>query len=362
MAAFVPDVDGLDPDWLRGSVRSADLAAFEGLNSIGAERLGEGVGMLTNLHRLRLGYAPGATPGPASLVLKLPSSVPEVREMARAWDLYRREALFYRDVAANVGLSVPRAYVTQFDPETHDFALVLEDVSPAAGGDQTAGLPLQHVRLALAAAAALHAKWWNRPELAALEPVIQPFGEGPWEGTGARVAAAWPAFRPFLAVRASRTLLRIGERMAPSIEAMMRDMARAPRTLCHGDFRADNLMFAQGGAAVIALDWQVALQARGAVDVSQLLSLSVTTDLRRAHETALLRGYHDNLVAGGVEGYGYDEFVHDFRRGLLIGFFYVILSGGANDLTQPRAEALFDSAVRRLDALVEDHGLEVLVG
>jgi hypothetical protein len=122
-------------------------------------------------------------------------------------------------------------------------------------------------------------------------------------------------------------------------------------------------MFAQGegGETLITLDWQVALQARGAVDVSQLVSLSVTTELRRAHETALLRGYHDRLVAGGVGDYAYDEFFHDYRRGLLIGFFYVILSGGANDLTQPRAEALFDSVIRRFDAVVDDHGLEAFL-
>jgi hypothetical protein len=361
---MIPDtVEQIGPDWLRASVRPPDAAAFSNLTSVRAERLGEGVGMLTNLHRLHLGYAPGAAPGPATLVAKLPSSVPEVLQMARAWRLYQREVLFYRDVAPTVGLRVPKAYVTEFDPETHDFALVMEDLSPSAGGDQVAGLPLEHVRLALEALSALHANWWNRPELTALEAAIEPFGEGAWAGTGDRLAAAWPLFEPFLSGRVSPVLVRVGERMASSIERLMVDMARAPRTLCHGDFRADNLMFSQGGggAALITLDWQVALQARGALDVSQLLSLSVTTELRRAHETALLRGYHDRLVAGGVEAYPYDAFFHDYRRGLLIGFFYVILSGGANDLTHPRAEALFDGAVRRLDAVVQDHGLEAFV-
>jgi hypothetical protein len=319
--------------------------------------------MLTNLHRLHLAYASGAADGPATLVAKLPSAIPEVLQMARTWDLYRREVLFYRDIAPTVGLRVPKGYVTEFDPETHHFALVMEDVSPAAGGDQVAGLPLEHTRLALDALAALHANWWDRPELKPLETAIQPFGEGPWVGTGAHVAAAWPAFKPFLSARASPALVRIAERIGSAIEPMMRDIARAPRTLCHGDFRADNLMFAQGedGPALVTLDWQVAQQARGAVDVSQLLSISVTTELRRAHEGALLRGYFDKLLAGGVQGYAYDEFFHDYRRGLLIALFYAILSGGANDLTQPRAEALFDSAVRRLDAVVEDHGLEEFV-
>jgi hypothetical protein len=356
-------VEQINADWLRASIRPPDAATFSNLISVRAERLGEGVGMLSSLHRLHLGYAPGAAPGPATVVAKLPSSVPEVLQMARAWGLYQREVLFYRDVAPTVGLRVPKAYVTEFDPETHDFAMVMEDLSSAASGDQITGLSLEHARLAVDGIASLHANWWNRPELGTLEATIQTFGEGPWKGTGSRLAAAWPVFKPFLAGRASPTLLRVGERMASAIERLIVDAARAPRTLCHGDFRADNLMFAQsdGGPALITLDWQVALQARGALDVSQLLSTSVTTDLRHAHEAALLRSYHDRLVAGGVERYPYDEFFHDYRRGLLIGFFYVIQPGSAANLAHPRTKALYDSAVRRMDAVVQDHGLEAFV-
>ena len=267
--------------------------------------------------------------------------------------------LFYRDIAATVALRTPKTYVAEFDPETHWFVLVMEDLSRATGGNQIVGLPLDHARLALDEIAILHASWWNRPELVALEATIQPFGEGPWIGTGHRHGAAWPAFERFLAGRASPGLRRVGERMASAIEPMMVDMARAPRTLCHGDFRADNLMFAPRdcGPALIIIDWQAPLQARGAFDVGHLMSMSVTTALRRAHEAVLLHGYHDKLVAAGVEDYGYDEFFHDYRRGLLIGFTYVVQMGAVADLAHPRAEALFDSAVRRLDAAVQDHGL-----
>jgi hypothetical protein len=103
------------------------------------------------------------------------------------------------------------------------------------------------------------------------------------------------------------------------------------------------------------------LQARGAFDVGVLLSMSVTADLRRAHETDLLHAYHDKLAEGGVRGYGYDELFHDYRRGLLIGFCYVIQACAGADLAHARTEALFDSGVRRLDAAVEDHGLESFV-
>ena len=177
--------------------------------------------------------------------------------------------------------------------------------------------------------------------------------------TGARHAAAWPAFDRFVAGRGSPELLA-GERMGSAVEPMMADMARAPRTLCHGDFlRRHTLMFMpdECGPALITVDWQAPMQARGAFDVGYLMSMSVATELRRTHEADLLRRYHDRSAAAGVAGYAYDEFFHDYRRGLLIGFAYVVQGGAAADLTHPRAEALFDSAVRRVDAALHDHGL-----
>jgi hypothetical protein len=226
-----------------------------------------------------------------------------------------------------------------------------------------AGLSLDQVRLALREIAGLHANWWNRPELTALEATIQPFGEGLWVGTGARHAATWPAFDSFVAERASPELRRVGERMASVIEPMMIDMARNRRTICHGDFRADNMMFAprSGGADLITVDWQAPMQARGAYDVGYLMSMSITTALRREHEGELLGGYHDRLMAGGVEDYPYDEFFEDYRRGLLIGFTIPVQAGGAVDMTHPRTKALFDSAVRRVDAALHDHGLAEFV-
>ena len=126
---------------------------------------------------------------------------------------------------------------------------------------------------------------------------------------------------------------------------MMADMARAPRTLCHGDFRADNLMFMpdECGPALITVDWQAPLQARGAFDVGYLMSMSVTTELRRAHEADLLRRYYDRLVAAGVAGCRLRRsFFHDYRRGLLIGFVAMPLRPPRRISTIRRAEALFD--------------------
>ena len=359
MTTIPQAVEEIDADWLRTSVRAEARAAFANLISVRPERLAEGIATSTEIYRLVLRYAPGATPGPTSLVAKLPSSSPAAREVARGWSTYLREVLFYREIAGTVRLRLPKTYVAEFEPETSLFALVMEDLSYAPDGDQVGGLPLDHVRLALDEIAGLHASWWNRPGLLDLESRIQPFGEGLWVGTGARHAAALPGFMAFAGPRASPELLRVSERMADALEPMMRRMAQTPRTLCHGDFRADNMKFAPGakGSSLITMDWQAPMQARGAFDVGYLMSMSITTELRRAHETSLLRGYHDKLLAGGVQDYAYDAFFDDYRLGLLIGLTYPVQAIPSVDMTHPRTLALFDSAVRRMDACVQDHGL-----
>jgi hypothetical protein len=360
----IPDVvEEIDANWLRAAVWPQDAAAFDNLVSVSTEVLGEGVATSTSIHRLGLGYAPGAPAGPASLVVKMPSISPAVRAVARGWSTYRREVLFYRNIAATLDLRMPQPYVAEHDPQTDRFVLVMEDLSHATDGDQVAGLSLDNVRMALEGIAALHARWWNRPELVSLEAIIQPFGEGLWAGTGARHAAAWPSFEAFVAARASPELLRVGERMGAALDRLMLDMAARPRTLCHGDFRADNLMFepGDGPGRLITVDWQGPTQARGAFDVAMLMSMSVTTELRREHEGDLLRDYHDRLAAGGVQDYAYDEFIRDYRRGLVIAFTYAVQAGPAADMTEPRTLALFDTAVRRVDATVHDHGLAEFV-
>ena len=64
-------------------------------------------------------------------------------------------------------------------------------------------------------------------------------------------------------------------------------------TICHGDFRVDNLMFddrAGRRRPVAVLDWQISYRGPAISDVAYFLCQSLTVEERRAHETALVRG------------------------------------------------------------------------
>ncbi|HEX8803502.1 MAG TPA: hypothetical protein VF743_04900, partial [Acidimicrobiales bacterium] len=50
-------------------------------------------------------------------------------------------------------------------------------------------------------------------------------------------------------------------------------------------------------------------------DLAYFVGAGLVAEERRAHEEALVRRYHDALVAAGVEGYDRDRCWHDYRRG-----------------------------------------------
>jgi aminoglycoside/choline kinase family phosphotransferase len=239
----------------------------------------------------------------------------------------------------------------------------MEDLAPAKSADQLAGMALDEVRLAIESVADLHARWWDRPELESLETIIQPWGCPPYANIDARYQAAWAVVEPWFACRVSSESRRVAERLATRMDQLAIDMATPPRTICHGDFRADNLMFNReaGALTMAAVDWQVAAQLPGTFDIGYLMGGSVTRELRREHEMNLLSLYHRRLTEHGVAGYDFDVCLRDYRRAVLCGFSYWVQTAAAADLTQPRTEALLDVWARRLDGATLELGLAEFV-
>lgn len=360
VAAPIPRAAGdLTAGWLTAVLEAGGCEGAGVVESLAVERIGAGVGIIADLFRLTPRYQPGARGGPASLVVKLPSAIPEIRQLAAGYGLYEREVAFYRDLASTVSLRTPISYFAEFDPASQAFAIVMEDLAPAAGGDQVAGLTLAQLRRAIGEAAPMHARWWDDPGLTPLEAVIQRTGTAPWIGIGERHQAAWPIIDAFLAGRFSAHTRRVGERLGGVIDRLLTAQGEDSRTLCHGDYRGDNLMFraAAGKLEMVVVDWQVSMQARGTFDIGYLMSGSAPPDLRRDHEMELLRDYHARLVESGVAGYGFDACLYDYRAALLIGYTYLVQAGGATDLTEPRTVALLDAWGRRLEAAVNEQGL-----
>jgi thiamine kinase-like enzyme len=350
-------------EWLSNALTPSGGTGHAAIGSIEIERIAEGVGIVADLHRLTLSGARESGMEPRTLVVKMPSALAEVRELARSYGLYQREVVFYREVASTISLRTPYRFFADFDPASQNFIIVMEDLAPAKSVDQLAGMALDEVRLAIESVADLHARWWDRPELESLEAIIQPWGCPPYAGIDARYQAAWAVAEPWLARRISSESRRVAERLGTRLDQLATELAIQPRTICHGDFRADNLMFNReaGALSMAAVDWQVAAQSRGTFDIGYLMGGSVTSELRREHEMTLLSLYHRRLIEQGVAGYDFDLCLHDYRRAVLVGFSYWVQAAAAADLSQPRTEALFDAWAHRLDAATLELGLAEFV-
>ena len=105
---------------------------------------------------------------------------------------------------------------------------------------------------------------------------------------------------------------------------------------------------------VAVADWQIAFRGRGIFDVAYLLCGGLEAEERRANEERLVRLYHDGLVAGGVQGYSFEQCWREYRRMALFVFVYVVISLGTLDSANERGVALFQAWLRRSAAAIEE--------
>lgn len=158
----------------------------------------------------------------------------------------------------------------------------------ATGYRRCGGLDERQAKAALSWLAAFHAACW---------------------GADAEQLGLWPeACYWHLATRQDE-LAEMGrdwrqlQAAAPELDRRLRDSPW--RTLCHGDFKTENLLFSSGGNSgsslqCAAYDYQYVGGGCGTKDVVYLLCSGVQARLLQApaDEEALLRHYHSELLGG----------------------------------------------------------------
>ncbi|MGV1684857.1 phosphotransferase [Sphingopyxis sp. NJF-3] len=230
------------------------------------------------------------------------------------------------------------------------FALLLEDLAPAAPGDQFRGLPDRDALRAVREAARLHAAFWDRGEgvdLAWLDTDAraQPFY------TPAIFRGAWPGFRDRYADRLSDAQRRVCDALAEGYDVYDRPRSH-PRCITHNDFRPDNML--SDASRLIVVDWQSVALGCGAVDVAYFIGGSYAPDARRAIEPRLTAAYLDALKAEGVADYSREAFEADYRHFTFAG---INVAVGAAMLVQrtERGDQMFLTMLDRHVSHVLDH-------
>ena len=109
------------------------------------------------------------------------------------------------------------------------------------------------------------------------------------------------------------------------------------------------------------LDWQLATQGRGIIDVAYFLIRSVPATQGRQVEQSLVQTYHNLLCEHGVRDYDFASCWAEYRRAFFWPFLLVVGAVGLGDKTFIQKPARFQVTLERLEAFIEHHQVSELL-
>lgn len=342
----------IDAAWLDAALRAGGLDTGHRVVGARPEPVADAVGLMGEITRFRLDWDGTADDQPSSVIAKLPSALPENRELALAMGYYECEHRFYAEVAGKCALRTPRSWFSAADATTGRYALIIEDVGAYERVDQMDGADPEHAAAVVDALAALHAQWWASPRLA--DHAWLPDGLGDDVRVyGELCRDSWPAFAEATAAVITDDDRALAERFLHRYDTMIDRSLGAPHTLVHRDFRVDNMHFDDGEPVVF--DWGSVAHGGGLYDFAYFVAGSMTVDDRRAHDAELLGRYRSGLAAAGiqVDDATFREW-HDV--GALFCLVVPILAGGSVlDTRDEKGERLIAEGLGRLFSYLHDH-------
>lgn len=347
------DGSSIDLEWIcRALVAGGGRLAPP--TGIRVEEVGVGAGVMGQVMRCHLDYAEANDRASASIIVKLPSVNAKNRRMGKRLALYRREYDFYRSLAPRFPVATPRLLYGDFEPKSHRFVLVLEDIRGMTVVDQIAGASPAQAKQAIRALARMHGVHWNRIHEA---PV-----SGSYDSNNPRLR---PVVQAVYLANLVRTLKHFGDAFSSTTRQLaeafgfgivdhMAAVGAGPQTFTHGDYRLDNLFFGDGGDGVTVIDWQVSGLSCGLYDVGYFLAGNLTVPVRRQIERDAVEEYHDILCRSGATDFPFDECWRLYRRNTLAALLTSVIVCGGLDLDDDRSRRLAEVGLKRSLAAMED--------
>jgi hypothetical protein len=343
-------IEEVTPEWL-------SAATGWSVTAVASEIIGVGIGVSSAVYRLHL-QGEGV---PATVVAKLPALDPAATFTSTVLRMYIREVRFFEELAAQCPVRVPAYHGGAVDEETSGFCVLMEDMGRMRVVDQVAGMSPDDAAHAVDELAAWHAQWWGRGDELAdagitvslrdpIYPAILPmvFGEG-WEKVTGEMDVP-------------ETIQRVGgQRFSDAMAGLLEELSSGPNTVVHGDFRADNMLFADDGSIVL-LDFQLIGSGSGAYDLAYFVTQSLDAEVAAQHERSLFDRWVDGLRTGGVPEGDLDRLWDDYRRAALFCLVYPIVASRGMDLTDPRQHDLVHCMNTRFVRAVEQLQLDDLLG
>ena len=257
------------------------------------DRAAGGIAVTSLVFRVHVEYEDPAVEAPRSVVVKIAN--PDYEDGPAH---YRREVQFFRDLATEMDLAIPRCHHAEMTGDASRFVLVLEDLTGRAvhmldGCDEAAS------RALVRAMAGLHAAWWESPRLAAMEGWTKMYSQVRIEEIATHCREAWPVFLDAGTYPVPGGIHDRAEAALDRLPDGLERMNRPPRTLVHFDPHVENVLFADGEP--ILIDWQNACYGHPVMDLCYAVGGNTREDVLRAHGRDLLDEYHRILAGRGIE-------------------------------------------------------------
>ncbi len=345
--------DGFAPDLLTDVLRAnGALPPGTSVASVSHSQVGEGTGMMSEVAALAVTYSDDNHDLPASFIAKFASQVETNRQVALSYRLYERESRYFAELDPQTTVCTPATYYSACDGER--MLILMEDLRDYRVGSQVEGATLEQAELAVDALARLHAPFQDK--VGALDWIPSIAGSYHADNMLTLTTAGFDTMCEKFPDVVTRSLIDRKSQFLAAIPDLQAYMASAPVTLCHGDFRMENLLYgtSPGHHPVVVLDWQGPLQARGINDVALFLTQSATTAVRQAHEKDLLARYLEGLRANGASCPESEAFWAQYRWATLYNWIYITVVAGTLDVSNAAAYAWISESLARHSAASED--------
>jgi|TARA_B110000902_G_scaffold212676_1_gene243877 hypothetical protein len=290
---LISDPKKISPDWLTQVLANADILTTGRVIKADGEVIG--TGKMGDNVRFSLSYD-GDYNAPATIIAKLPAMDETARTMASLMGAYRKEVMFYSELASHCEIATPTIYLALIDDSGADFIILMEDLAPAEPGSQLIGETAERAKLAVAEAAKLHASFYNKQALLKKDYITHTDEDSAAFGQQL-LQQNWPGFVERFGHGLNAECIAFGSEYVLN-HVNWSCHYTGPKTLIHADFRTENLLFGVNGATT-TVDWQTLTESCGLADVAYFLGGSLETEDRRQCEQDTLDHYRHCLANAG---------------------------------------------------------------
>lgn len=344
MTTIPATIDEVTPAWLSEVLDTETTAATP-------TQIGVGVGVSSALYRVAV-EGPGV---PASVVVKLPALDEAAVFTSTVLRMYIREVGFFRELAGRCPIRVPACHHAAVDEETSRFVVVMEDLGGMRTVDQLEGMALADAERAIDELAAWHATWWGEAGAVADAGLAVPLSDPIYTAILPMVfAEGWAKVTNGMNV--SDAVLAAGPRWTEAMPRLLAELAEAPATLTHGDYRADNILFTNDDRVAL-IDFQLTGTGRGAYDLAYFITQSLDPEVAAVHEAGLVERWCAGLESSGVPAADVVGAWEDYRKAALFCLVYPIVASRGMDLADPRQYNLVDCMITRASRAIDQLNL-----